>query len=294
MSAYPPPTYFTPIFSSNEFPTNTTTTGITEAQLTAILNGYTQYPTTQGGLTLADSSTATTQSNNDNSTKVATTQYVYNEIISVLTTSVVQYFTTSQTITIPSTYRRFDIVVVGGGGNNGNYQNADSAPLALGGAGGGGGGFQYTGVPIVLATANQINLQIASGGAGGFTKATYYLNGVSGVGLGQGNNGGNGGNATSLTTPTGAGGAGGGYSAGGISTYASANGYLGTAGGSGTLSSNYPISIPSAGVPTIQYGTYGYGGTNPSVEGYFSSGYYSLTGNPSTGGYVKITWYYTA
>jgi hypothetical protein len=296
MSSNNPPSPYVPsTYNPNNWnKTTTTSSGITLAQLNTILTGYTQYPTTQGAITLANGSLATTQSAGDNSTKVATTKYVYDEIGFYFSTPVVVYYFTAQYITINPIYRQFDITIVGGGGNPGSYVNGDVAPLALGGAGGGGGGIYTTGIPIPLSSvANQIAITSVAGGGsgGGFTRVSFALNNVAGVGLGQANCGGDGANPSGYSAGA-AGGIGGSYSLGSNPNYNSQTATAGSVGGVGTATSTLPIPIPSAGQPPFTYQSYGKGGTNQEVQGYLpNNDYYNLTGNSGSGGYVKITYY---
>ena len=288
MALYPQPIENLAIFNSEAF-SNSTNTSLTETTADLL---YLKYPSGQGTETLVsnnqDGSVAITQSNDDNSTKLATTAYVYNEILYLLTQPKTLYFFASQTIPISSFYRTFDIVMVGGGGsiNSPGYQNSDGGALILGGAGGGGGSIIYTGVNINTSTFNQIIITL-----GGNTSAYLALNGIGGSNnFGTANVGGNG--ATPPSYSAGAsGGVGGGFTIGTNNTYVSVDGSAGGTGGTGTSSNGSNISIPASGNPTLSYGNYGKGATNVSVQGYNGAGYYNLQANNATGGYIKIIFY---
>jgi hypothetical protein len=137
MATYPPPTFITPIFSSNEFP-STIDTGVSQAELTTALVGKLNYPVAQGAEQLAEGSTATTQSSTDNSTKIATTAYVkslavagtivytYPPSLSTIpntTTSFGANFNLNQTLIVGATYQiNMNIAIrttTGGSLNNG-------------------------------------------------------------------------------------------------------------------------------------------------------------------------------
>ena len=288
-SSNPPNPYVPGTYNPTNWTTNTTTTsGITLTQLNDILAGYTQYPTTQGALTLANNSTATTQSNNDNSTKIATTLYVNNEINYVFNTPQTLYYTASQTITINPIYKHYDIIMVGGGGRPGGYVNGDVAPLALGGAGGSGGVCAYYGLPIdTINLYSQIVLNMSYLNP---SSALVYIGGVATL-IGSGNQGNTGASPSGFTAGA-AGGTGGSVDFGTITGYRSRQATTGGTGGVGTLQSVNPITIPSGGVPSITYGDYGKGGSNSACSGYLTNNYfYNLSQNNGISGFIMITFY---
>lgn len=87
---------------------------------------------------LTGNPTAPTQSASDNSTKIATTAYVDNQVVGVS----IQTFTSSGTWTKPSGAKAVTIICTGagGGGASKTQAGANGATGGLPGGGGGGGG----------------------------------------------------------------------------------------------------------------------------------------------------------
>ena len=137
------PTTYNPAYWSNS--TTATSSGITQSQLNNALATKLSFPTAQGIETLFNGTIATTQTEGDNTTKLATTAFVQ----SAITTAAPSYSYTSvgassntwsfnlNNYSSPYAYgEEFDWFIVSAGGSSGNYtdnigSSIISIPLSL-------------------------------------------------------------------------------------------------------------------------------------------------------------------
>lgn len=218
--------------------------------------------TVTGAASLGNGSTATTQSANDNSTKLATTAYV--DRAATVGTLHKSLLTSGTTWTSPSGITSstvFKVTVVGGGGGS---AGANPNGIAAGGAGGtaiyfASGLSASTGYTYAIGAAGS-----SSGGNGGNTSITFGATTVTA-------NGGAG------TTTSGAGGAGGTASNGDINI-------AGQSGQYGNGSTNFP-NYPNGGSSLL-----GGGGSYASAPTGYGAGAGGGSGNAGTQGAIFIEW----
>jgi hypothetical protein len=178
---------------------------------------------------LTGTPTAPTQAAGDASTKIATTAYVDNaRAIGYL------FLTGSGNFTVPAGITQIVVTCIGGGGGGGGC----SATASRAGGGGGGGGITKT---ILTVTPGQV---------------IAYSCGTGGPGAAAGSNAGTAGNNTTFTGATTAGGGGG----GGASTPGGAGGAMGTSNVPGSSPGGYGTGNGGAGIGGDGGGPGGLGG----------------------------------